>query len=421
LASKNVFQGIKTSHLLANYRSEGSRFESRRAVMIDLFNGVKFLKYAIFGTGTMAKLWLQSEKDFKLDYFFTGMKEGGAEDYLGVPIVKPEEIEDKFNYTVLISVTTLDSQTYRNSQNLLFGNKLINYLKNIGFTAVYSLQDSSKEFFPNCLRQQDAICYLWTYDSNYKTAHEYDIESKDKLRILSENLFDTKSQNLLNQILRFRESLDYADYPNIETNEKQYLDPTFISNLGDINMLDLGAYNGDTAEDFINVIGNKVSKIYCIEPSNINLMELDSFLKSRNMYSQKIIPVMCAMGSESGLAKIQGSGSSLIVDILQKDVNLIKNGNIVPVCTVDQTFNNLGINLIKMDIEGAEKEVLLGGKKYIKEFSPFLAIAIYHKPTDLFEIPSIILDINPNYKFLLRLYSENLRELILYCIPANYK
>jgi hypothetical protein len=130
---------------------------------------------------------------------------------------------------------------------------------------------------------------------------------------------------------------------------------------------------------------------------------------------------MCAMGSESGLAKIQGSGSSLSVDILQKDVNLIENGNIVPVCTVDQTFNNLGINLIKMDIEGAEKEVLLGGKKYIKEFSPFLAIAIYHKPTDLFEIPSIILDINPNYKFLLRLYSENLRELILYCIPANYK
>ena len=369
----------------------------------------------------MAKLWLQSEKDFKLDYFFTGMKEGGKEEeYLGVPVVTPEAIEDKFNYTVLISVTTLDSQTYRNSQNLLFGNKLINHLKDIGFAAVYSLQDSSKEFFPNCLRQQDAICYLWTYDSKYKTAHEYDIENKDKLRILSENLFDTKSQILFDQILRFRESLDYADYPNIETNEKQYLDPMFISNLDVINMLDLGAFNGDTAEDFINVIGNKVSNIYCVEPSNINFIELDSFLKSQNIYSQKITPVMCAMGNESGLAQIQGWGSNLSVSVLQKNVHLIKKGNIVPVCTVDQTFNNLGINLIKMDIEGAEKEVLLGGKKYIKEFSPFLAIAIYHKPTDLYEIPNLILEINQNYKFLLRLYSENLRELVLYCIPKNY-
>ena len=186
-------------------------------------------------------------------------------------------------------------------------------------------------------------------------------------------------------------------------------------------MLDLGAFNGDTAEDYINIIGDKVSNIYCVEPSKFNLIELDSFLKSRNSYSQKITPVMCAMGSESGLAQIQGSGSNLSVDILQKDVNLIKKGNTVPVCTVDQTFNNLGINLIKMDIEGAEKEVLIGAKKYIKKSSPFLAIAIYHKPTDLFEIPNLILDINQNYKFLLRLYSENLQELILYCMPYNHQ
>jgi len=379
------------------------------------------LKYAIYGTGTMAKLWLQSEKDFKLDYFFTGMENGGGGEYLGVPVVKPEEIEDKCNYTVLISVTTLDSQTYRNSQNLLFGNKLLNHLMELGFAAVYSLEDSSKKFFPNCLRQQDAICYLWTYDSNFKTAHEYDIENKDKLKILSKNLFDAKSQKLLDQILKFRESLDYADYPNIETNEKQYLDPIFISNLDIINMLDLGAFNGDTAEDYINVIGNKVSNIYCVEPSNINLIELDSFRKTHHSYSQKITPVMCAMGSEGGLANIQGSGSNLSVSVLQKDVNLIEAGNIVPICTVDQTFNNLGINLIKMDIEGAEKDVLIGSKKYIKEFSPFLAIAVYHKPTDLFEIPNLILNINQNYKFLLRLYSENLRELVLYCMPNHKK
>lgn len=60
---------------------------------------------------------------------------------------------------------------------------------------------------------------------------------------------------------------------------------------------------------------------------------------------------------------------------------------VVPVCTFDTFFTDMGINLIKMDIEGYESNVIKGAEKYIRDVSPFMAIAVYHKPTDLYAIP----------------------------------
>ncbi|REK69584.1 hypothetical protein DX130_24085 [Paenibacillus paeoniae] len=44
-----------------------------------------------------------------------------------------------------------------------------------------------------------------------------------------------------------------------------------------------------------------------------------------------------------------------------------------------------------MDVEGSELASLYGAKQIISENTPILAICIYHKPEDLFEIPFYIL------------------------------
>lgn len=48
------------------------------------------------------------------------------------------------------------------------------------------------------------------------------------------------------------------------------------------------------------------------------------------------------------------------------------------------------VNLIKMDIEGAEPQALRGSLQTVRKYRPRLAIALEHRPTDVHEIPSLI-------------------------------
>lgn len=46
-----------------------------------------------------------------------------------------------------------------------------------------------------------------------------------------------------------------------------------------------------------------------------------------------------------------------------------------------------------------------------------LAICVYHRPEDIFEIPEYIKTLNPNYKFYFRHYTLAEWDTVLYAIP----
>ena len=54
------------------------------------------------------------------------------------------------------------------------------------------------------------------------------------------------------------------------------------------------------------------------------------------------------------------------------------------------------IDFIKMDIEGAELVALQGAAATIRTFKPKLAIAVYHRPTDITAIPAWIDEDGPD-------------------------
>jgi hypothetical protein len=81
---------------------------------------------------------------------------------------------------------------------------------------------------------------------------------------------------------------------------------------------------------------------------------------------------------------------------------LREDKEIVKAVKIDTLVEQLGlerVDFIKMDIEGAEVDALLGAKETISQFKPKLAICTYHRPTDPIEIRKILLKYNPNYKF----------------------
>lgn len=79
-------------------------------------------------------------------------------------------------------------------------------------------------------------------------------------------------------------------------------------------------------------------------------------------------------------------------------------------------FGEEKVTFIKMDVEGAELEALKGARKTIMKHHPRLAISIYHKPEDIWEIPAYILSLSEDYRFYIRHYQFSKNETILYAV-----
>lgn len=67
-----------------------------------------------------------------------------------------------------------------------------------------------------------------------------------------------------------------------------------------------------------------------------------------------------------------------------------------------------------MDIEGWEMKAIQGSTKTIKLFKPKLAISIYHKKNDLFDIILYLKNKFPFYKFYIDHYTIHHEETVLY-------
>ena len=67
------------------------------------------------------------------------------------------------------------------------------------------------------------------------------------------------------------------------------------------------------------------------------------------------------------------------------------------------------IDLLKLDVEGDEMDALIGAAGTIRQSKPCLAVSVYHRTGDIFELPLRVLEMLPDFKLYLR------REA---CIPA---
>lgn len=76
------------------------------------------------------------------------------------------------------------------------------------------------------------------------------------------------------------------------------------------------------------------------------------------------------------------------------------------------------VSMIKMDIEGAEKDAILGAANHIKTEKPRLLILAYHFPEDIFEIPLLIHEIRDDYQFYLWFYGRGCIWLCDYVLFA---
>lgn len=101
-----------------------------------------------------------------------------------------------------------------------------------------------------------------------------------------------------------------------------------------------------------------------------------------------------------------GNGASAVVQQAQS----------IDVVPLDEVFSGERVDLIKMDIEGAEHEALRGAEGFIRRERPVLAISAYHKPEDFISLPLLIHSIRDDYSFYFRSYSNSLVDRVLFAV-----
>ena len=95
--------------------------------------------------------------------------------------------------------------------------------------------------------------------------------------------------------------------------------------------------------------------------------------------------------------------------------NINKDGEeTIETIQLDDVLQGKKVTLIKMDIEGSEYNALLGSEQTIKKWHPRLTICVYHKPEDILEILTLLLNFQPDYHFALRTYRADGIETVLY-------
>lgn len=185
--------------------------------------------------------------------------------------------------------------------------------------------------------------------------------------------------------------------------EKQYFDFNGIKPQEKNVFVDAGSYNGQTTFDFIKWCDNNYDKVFCFEPNENNFSNVVEKLKG----TSNVEIVNAGTWNEERTLSFCSNGPASKITEDNSDCS-------INVTTIDKVVKEEKVTFIKMDVEGAELESLLGARNTIIKNKPDLAICIYHKWLDFIDLPDTILDLVPEYKFAIRHYSNNTTETVLY-------
>ena len=329
----------------------------------------------LFGAGEFGSLIYNylKEAQIKVDYFCDNDHQKWGQYLCGLKVVSLDElsvISDKVNFLITSA----------------FYGSIENQLTTKGFYNVYYLP----------------LVFLHNYSRE-------DIKIADnKIKELTGFLKDDKSKQIIKKLIKCRLTNNFTPMGSVADNAcLQYFDPDIIKLTGEEVFVDGGAYNGDTINSLLRKSKGSFKMIHGFEPDEKtyhqlvdNMSRINGFkkikLNQKGLYNKN---------TKIGFTFTNNMGSRI-------DNNLPNN---IEVVSLDQYLTKSeSVSFVKMDIEGAEKEAITGAKRVISKFKPKLAISIYHKPEDLWEIPLLIRSLNPHYQIYIRHYSPGNLETVCY-------
>lgn len=311
----------------------------------------------------------------------------------GISIFSPENHDFEVDRTVIIAVFNRE----RNCGNTLIRSRL----QETGFRDIISFE----EFY-----QHNAVLFkedfFWLTDPAFYSPYKSDIEQAGLIWT------EEKSRLEYNKIIRLRTDFKISEEPRPSWDALQYLPKELKLKGHPINFIDIGAYDGDTLMALYKA-GIKFNKVLAFEPDPQNFKKLSDNIKA-GKWAEGFCLFPAGTGDKCSLCRFsgdQGEGSAINAS----------SPLTVQIVALDEVVNGFNPDYIKMDVEGYEKESLCGMVETIKKHQPALAVSLYHKPQDIFELPLLVQNWYKNADFLFRIHGEHLLEIVMYVIPHRYK
>ncbi len=226
-------------------------------------------------------------------------------------------------------------------------------------------------------------------------------------------LKDNKSKDTFLKMLYAKVFMDMEFVKDAFSDEPIYFSEPIWGTIQAGAYVDCGGYTGDTVLQYIAHYP-QYSSIYVYEPLKEAYEkckeELSFFLKDGT------VKIFLQAAYKENTKILFNTGRKKGDSMLSKDGNTTIQG-----VALDHIIQE-PVGFIKMDIEGSEKEALSGAQNLIQRYKPQMAICIYHLVDDFWKIPELILDICPDYEFVIRQHDPQVySETVLYCVPKADK
>ncbi|HEY0707505.1 MAG TPA: FkbM family methyltransferase [Polyangia bacterium] len=199
---------------------------------------------------------------------------------------------------------------------------------------------------------------------------------------------------------------------------RQYLD--FLRPDAIKTVVEGGIWDGQSTARFLATWGES-TRIIGFEPFIENFLEsprAPALLANPNVRIEPFglwkhedtLPLELRLDGSSAIARGSAAPETKV-----KSIDVVALDDYLPAQGIES------IDLLKLDVEAAEPEVLLGATRTLRRCRPQLAISIYHQKQQMYEIPLFLARLLDDYVFRLGHYNPKtpFEETVLYGIPRE--
>jgi FkbM family methyltransferase len=266
-----------------------------------------------------------------------------------------------------------------------------------------------------CSRTVPFVPLFWKYQEEFLPNFLLDAPHRlyldaDQVRAAYASLADDTSRTeYLTQLSYLLSSMDELEV-TAAPEQEQYFPRDLVHLSAQEVFVDCGAYDGDTVESFLEACGSRFGAIVAFEPDPEAIDGLRTLVReSLPQLGDRIRVEQKAVGAIAGQLRFEGGGTPVS--------RIAESGTLVVDCvTLDAALVDLAPTFIKMDIEGAEEDALLGATETIRAHRPVLAVCVYHVQAHLYRLPLLIGRLCADYTLFLRRRGPD-GDLVCFAIP----
>lgn len=285
------------------------------------------------------------------------------QEYEGIPIKNIEEIEKSYAKI-----------------NLVFGH------------SKYELRDCIKKKYPFI---QECFCFVNVCYSLWKgISFDFVKTYADKYCKSFSMLEDEFSKECAIAYLNTKISGD-VDYilPCFEKEESYFENSVFSLGAEEV-YVDVGAYTGDSLENFLIAVKGSYRYIYALEPEKSSFKILCHKVEEWELHNVSLFQCGC-WNERTKLFLNDDKESSGIGEKRTK-------GYVITVDSLDNILGDANVSLIKINYLYGLLETLQGAANILRKNKPKLAITVGFDEWAIMKVPQIIKEINRDYRIYLR-------------------